>query len=116
MGAQTIPLWVQILGALYMATGVFRLVCHLPQARRCYDSGDGSHGVSLPTWFGLLTCASVSFVYALLVVGDLPLIVSTGANVAGPVLVIGAVLRSRLALRDEAPQADRSVLEAPAEA
>ncbi len=115
MSAQTIPLWVHILGALYMATGVFRLACHLPQARRCYTSGDGSHGVSLPTWFGLLACASVSLLYAVLVVGDLPLIVSTGANVLGPVLVIGGVLRSRVAQRLE-PAADDAVFEAPAEA
>ena len=95
MDSHSIALWAQVLGALYMATGVFRFFCHLPQARRCYDSTDRSAGVSLSTWLGLLTCASVAFLYALLVVRDVPLLVSTGANVLGPLAVILAALRSR---------------------
>ena len=95
MEAHTLALWAQILGALYMATGVFRFFCHLPQARRCYDSADRAAGVSLSTWFGLLACASVAFLYAILVVRDVPLMVSTGANVFGPLLVILGVIRAR---------------------
>jgi hypothetical protein len=95
MDAHPIALWAQILGALYMATGVFRFFCHLPQARRCYDSADRAAGVSLSTWFGLLACESVAFLYAVLVVRDIPLMVSTGANVFGPLLVIFGVIRAR---------------------
>jgi|NOAtaT_5_FD_contig_21_3570533_length_428_multi_6_in_0_out_0_1 hypothetical protein len=95
MDAQPIALWAQLLGLLYVATGVFRFFCHLPQARRCYGSADRAAGVSLSTWFGLLACASVAFLYAVLVVRDIPLMISTGANVLGPVLVILGVLRAR---------------------
>jgi hypothetical protein len=91
----TIPLWMQLLGMLYMGTGVFRLVCHLPQVRRCNDSPAAAQGVSLMTWWGLLACASIAFLYAVLVVRDWPLMVSTGCNVAGPVLVIASVIRGR---------------------
>jgi hypothetical protein len=95
MNPQSLPLWVQLLGLLYIGTGVFRLVCHLPQARTCLSSPLMAEGVSLQTWCGLLACASVAFAYAVLVVGDLPLVVSTGCNVAGPILVISSVLRAR---------------------
>ncbi len=83
---------------MYVATGIFRLICHVPQARRCFDSADGSCGVSLATWLGLLTCATIAFLYAVLVVRDIPLIISTSANVIGPILVIGGVIRSRMNL------------------
>lgn len=95
MAQHAIPAWAQWLGMLYLATSLFRLVCHVPQARRCLDSADGSFGVSLGTWVGLFGCAGVAFLYAVLVVRDMPLILCTGANVLGPLLVIGAVLRSR---------------------
>jgi len=95
MHAQSLPLWAQLLGLLYIGTGVFRLVCHLPQAKTCLAAPHLAAGVSLKTWCGLLACASVAFAYAVLVVGDLPLVVSTGCNVAGPALVISSVLRAR---------------------
>lgn len=91
----TIPLWAQVLGAIYMGTGVFRLACHWPQARRCIVSPELAEGVSLATWTGLLACASVAFLYAVLVVRDWPLIVSTGCNVVGPLMVMGAVAGAR---------------------
>lgn len=95
MQAQSLPLWAQLLGLLYIGTGVFRLVCHFPQAKTCLAAPHLAAGVSLRTWCGLLFCASVAFAYAVLVVGDLPLLVSTGCNVAGPVWVILSVLRAR---------------------
>ena len=104
MDTHAIPLWVHLLGILYMGTGVFRLVCHLPQARRCNDSPAAAQGVSLLTWCGLLACASIAFLYAVLVVRDWPLMISTGCNVAGPMLVIASVIRGRRLYRTTADQ------------
>lgn len=89
------PLWVHLLGLAYMAVGVLRLVCHMPQARKCLRAPHLAHAVSLQTWLGLLGCASVAFAYAILVIRDWPLIISTACNVAGPVMVIASVLRAR---------------------
>jgi hypothetical protein len=101
MNAHTIPLWAQVLGGLYIATGVFRFFCHVPQVRRCMDSSSRADGVSLATWFGLLICSLVAFLYAAFVVGDVPLLISTGANVLGPLLVILAILKARISRRHE---------------
>jgi hypothetical protein len=51
--------------------------------------------VSLVTWNGLLVCASVAFIHAVLVVQDWPLVVSTGCNVVRQALVIAGVPRTR---------------------
>jgi hypothetical protein len=95
MDTHILPLWAQLLGILYMGTGVFRLACHLPQARRCNDSPVAAQAVSLMTWCGLLACASIAFLYAVMVVRDWPLMFSTGCNVVGPVLVIASAIRAR---------------------
>lgn len=97
MTTQALPLWVHALGTLYILSGLFRLFCHWPQAISCVKSPELAAGVSLPTWCGLLLCASIAFIYAVLVVRDLPLMVSTFCNVVGPLLVIVSVLRARSA-------------------
>ena len=95
MNTQSLPLWVQMLGMLYMAAGILRLLCHLPQALRCGRSAESAAGVSILTWCGLLGCGSIAFIYAVLVVRDWPLMVSTACNVIGPMLVIASALRAR---------------------
>ncbi len=68
---------------LYSMSGVAGIVSYGPQIRSAWRSTDGARDVSLLTWGFWCCTATVSTLYASLVVKDLPFALLSAGNLVG---------------------------------
>lgn len=82
---------------LYLTVPVISSIGWVPQIVRLVRNPSLGLGMSLPTWGTWSFTGLVSLLYSIVVVGDIPLIVTMSVNAAGQIVVFGYALAARVA-------------------
>lgn len=85
-----------VVAVLYLSVPVISSVGWVPQVARLVRDPSLGSGMSLPTWGVWSFTGFVSLLYSIMIVGDLPLIVTMLVNALGQILVFAYAVSARI--------------------
>lgn len=91
---------MEILAFLYMTTGFIAVFSYITQMRSLLLDTTKSLSISKSSWLIWSYTSVVAFVYAVMAVGDAPLMLITGVNSLGCLLVTSVVLYNQYCKED----------------